>query len=198
VRSQVVPDGAEDADDMVVADHDTSLLFDGLKFFLSREVPRHYFEFMARAFGARVGWEGSGSPYERADQSITHEIVDRDFQKHMILSREYVQPQWIADSLNAGLLLPLEAYMPGTHARAQTRRHWMAVYDAATQAERHLRICRRSSTTRPRGTSQSRPSTSSGCEARSTVLRRWRRRRWAYAVRSPGRRFAQRNQLVLS
>ena len=29
--------GTEEADDMVVADQDTTLLFDGLKFFLARE-----------------------------------------------------------------------------------------------------------------------------------------------------------------
>jgi pescadillo protein len=85
----------------------------GLKIFLSREVPRHLLEVMAKAFGAQVGWEGVGSPFTEADQSITHQIVDRNTQRHIFLSREYVQPQWLADSVNACVLMPVEPYGPG-------------------------------------------------------------------------------------
>lgn len=88
-------------------------LFGGLKIFLSREVPRHLLEVMASAFGAQVGWEGAGSPFAESDQSITHQVVDRDTQRHLFLSREYVQPQWLADCVNASLLMPVAAYGPG-------------------------------------------------------------------------------------
>ncbi|EKX40267.1 pescadillo like protein [Guillardia theta CCMP2712] len=90
-----------------------TLLFKKLKFFLSREVPRALLELMIKSFGGAVGWEGPGSPFPESDESITHQVVDRDTQRHMFLSREYVQPQWVADSCNAGLLLPVEEYGPG-------------------------------------------------------------------------------------
>jgi len=88
-------------------------VFGGLKIFLSREVPRQLLEIMAGAFGAQVGWEGTGSPFSEADQAITHQIVDRNTQRHLFLSREYVQPQWLADSVNAALLMPVAPYGPG-------------------------------------------------------------------------------------
>jgi pescadillo protein len=40
-------------------------------------------------------------------------IVDRPTQGHKYLSREYVQPQWIYDCINARIILPTEAYMMG-------------------------------------------------------------------------------------
>jgi pescadillo protein len=40
-------------------------------------------------------------------------IVDRPTQGHKYLSREYVQPQWIYDCINARIILPTEAYMVG-------------------------------------------------------------------------------------
>ena len=41
------------------------------------------------------------------------QIVDRDAQGHRFLSREYVQPQWIFDCVNARIILPTESYMVG-------------------------------------------------------------------------------------
>ncbi|MED6187371.1 hypothetical protein PIB30_075807 [Stylosanthes scabra] len=88
-------------------------LFKDLKFFLSREVPRESLLFVIPAFGGIVSWEGEGAPFQESDQSITHQIVDRDSQGHRFLSREYVQPQWVFDCVNARIILPTEDYMVG-------------------------------------------------------------------------------------
>ncbi|XP_044503701.1 pescadillo homolog [Mangifera indica] len=88
-------------------------LFKNMKFFLSREVPRESLLFVIPAFGGVVSWEGEGAPFEESDQSITHQIVDRPTQGHVYLSREYVQPQWVYDCINARIILPTEAYMVG-------------------------------------------------------------------------------------
>ncbi|CAI5471142.1 unnamed protein product [Closterium sp. Yama58-4] len=88
-------------------------LFKGLVFFLGREVPREPLLFVIRAFGGRASWEGEGAPAPESDDSITHQVVDRPQQKHRILSREYVQPQWVFDCANARILLPSAPYAPG-------------------------------------------------------------------------------------
>ncbi|XP_074269525.1 pescadillo homolog [Silene latifolia] len=88
-------------------------LFKGLSFFLSREVPREPLLFVISSFGGMVSWEGDGSPLKESDQSITHQIVDRPSQDHMFLSREYIQPQWIFDSVNARIILPTDDYLVG-------------------------------------------------------------------------------------
>jgi len=89
-------------------------LFKGIKFFLSREAPKDSLIFMIKCFGGEVGWEGIGSPFEHTEQTITHQVVDKDHQKHQYLSREYVQPQWIFDSINEKILLPISEYAPTT------------------------------------------------------------------------------------
>ncbi|KAJ4834192.1 hypothetical protein Tsubulata_018884 [Turnera subulata] len=88
-------------------------LFKNMKFFLSREVPRESLLFVIPAFGGAVSWEGDGAPFNEAEQSITHQIVDRPTQGHRYLSRDYVQPQWIYDCVNARIILPVEDYMVG-------------------------------------------------------------------------------------
>lgn len=88
-------------------------LFRNMKFFLSREVPREALLFVISAFGGMVSWEGDGAPFDKTDQSITHQVVDRPSQGHMFLSREYIQPQWVFDCVNAHLILPTEDYLVG-------------------------------------------------------------------------------------
>lgn len=88
-------------------------LFKSLKFFLSREVPRESLLFIIPAFGGTVSWEGEGAPFKEVDEDITHQIVDRPTQSHVFLSREYVQPQWVFDCVNARILLPTEGYLVG-------------------------------------------------------------------------------------
>eukprot|EP01132_Coremiostelium_polycephalum_P002010 gene2010-2473_t len=99
-----------DADLPKIIDH--ANLFKGLKFFLSREVPRNTMEFVIVAFGGKVSYEGGG--YPEKDGKITHQIVDRTALPEKIYhTREYVQPQWVLDSINSKILLPISEYAPG-------------------------------------------------------------------------------------
>ncbi|XP_024422816.2 pescadillo homolog [Desmodus rotundus] len=91
-------------------------LFEGLKFFLNREVPREALAFIIRSFGGDVSWDKSvciGATYDVMDSCVTHQIVDRPGQQTPFVGRSYVQPQWVFDSVNARLLLPVADYFPG-------------------------------------------------------------------------------------
>nr|CCA19689.1 pescadillolike protein putative [Albugo laibachii Nc14] len=88
-------------------------LFENFVFFLSREVPRAVLEFVLCSHGARIGWQGPGSPFAETSEYITHHIVDRPHQGHRYFNREYVQPQWVFDSVNNKTLLPIAPYAPG-------------------------------------------------------------------------------------
>lgn len=91
-------------------------LFKGLKFFLNREVPREPLVFILRCFGAEVSWDKLlfvGATFDENDETITHHIVDRPNMSKQYISRYYVQPQWIFDSVNAKELLPVEKYLIG-------------------------------------------------------------------------------------
>ncbi|KAI6132702.1 Pescadillo N-terminus-domain-containing protein [Pisolithus croceorrhizus] len=103
----------------------SSSLFSPYTFFLSREVSRPVFEFLIRSFGGRVGWppsSGSGSPFTESDESITHVIIDRPAITRGNESyegseqrgkRKCVQPQWVADCINAGRILLEDVYRQG-------------------------------------------------------------------------------------
>jgi pescadillo protein len=91
-------------------------LFAGHKFFLNREIPREPLTFVIRCGGGQVSWDREifpGATFDVSDESITHQIVDRDNMETQYLSRTYIQPQWIFDSFNARELLPVENYFPG-------------------------------------------------------------------------------------
>ncbi|XP_044052793.1 pescadillo [Siniperca chuatsi] len=91
-------------------------LFEGLKFFLNREVPRESLAFLIRCFGGEVSWDKSvfiGSTYEVTDETITHQIVDRPNIDKQYINRYYIQPQWVYDCVNAKILLPVEDYFLG-------------------------------------------------------------------------------------
>ena len=117
------PDEFEDEDEAVDSSKLTfhkmvklQNLFKGLKFFLNREVPRESLVFVIRSFGGTVSWDKnlySGATFDEDDQTITHQIVDREEITNKILNRYYIQPQWVYDSVNARLLLPVENYFIG-------------------------------------------------------------------------------------
>ncbi|CAD1470499.1 unnamed protein product, partial [Heterotrigona itama] len=91
-------------------------LFKGLKVFLNREVPREPLVFILRCFGAEVSWDKLlfvGASFDENDETITHHIVDRPNMTKQYISRYYVQPQWVFDSVNARELLPVEKYLMG-------------------------------------------------------------------------------------
>jgi len=91
-------------------------LFSGLKFFLGRECPRESLSFVIRCCGGCVSWDQSvyiNSTYKESDETITHQITDRPQSNNQYLSRYYIQPQWVYDSINARRLLPVDSYFPG-------------------------------------------------------------------------------------
>lgn len=91
-------------------------LFKGLKFYLNREVPREPLVFLIRCFGGEVSWDKTlfvGSTFDENDETITHQIVDRPSMEKQYISRYYIQPQWIFDSVNSRNLLPVNKYFIG-------------------------------------------------------------------------------------
>ncbi|XP_008230547.1 PREDICTED: pescadillo homolog [Prunus mume] len=102
--------GEEEEDDDT---RECKKLFKDMKFFLNREVYRESLLFVIPAFGGTVSWEGDGAPFEENDESITHQIVDRPMHGRQILAREYVQPQWVYDCINARIILPTGGYLAG-------------------------------------------------------------------------------------
>ncbi len=93
-------------------------LFSDCVFWLSREVPRYSLEFVIKAFGGQCGWDssvGCGSPFNIDSPKITHQITDRPISADpkRIEGREYLQPQWIYDCINATRLVKTNNYHPG-------------------------------------------------------------------------------------
>uniref|UniRef100_A0A3B4GI53 Pescadillo homolog n=1 Tax=Pundamilia nyererei TaxID=303518 RepID=A0A3B4GI53_9CICH len=92
-------------------------LFEGLKFYLNREVPRESLAFVIRnVHGSQVSWDKSvciGSTYDVTDETITHQIIDRPSVGKQYINRYYIQPQWLYDCVNAKILLPVEDYFLG-------------------------------------------------------------------------------------
>merc|ERR1712168_679415 len=91
-------------------------LFKGCKFFLGREVNREVLVFLIRGFGGEVSWHSTlavGATFAEDDSKITHQIVDQPAIQSQVLTRTYLQPQWVFDCVNARLLLPAKSYFPG-------------------------------------------------------------------------------------
>ena len=82
-------------------------LFKGLTFFLNRETPAYCLGYLILSFGGMIST--SDSPKSQ----ITHHVMDRPTILNQQKNREYVQPQWIVDSLNNLHLLPTMQYAPG-------------------------------------------------------------------------------------
>ncbi|KAF1743901.1 hypothetical protein MXB_4290 [Myxobolus squamalis] len=95
----------------------TSNLFVGKKFFLSREVPKLPIIFAIKCCGGLVSWEDDskskyGVLFSEDDSSITHQIIDRPAPHRLIIGRVYIQPQWIFDSINNGECVSTTQYLP--------------------------------------------------------------------------------------
>eukprot|EP00612_Vaucheria_litorea_P000451 CAMPEP_0171457962 /NCGR_PEP_ID=MMETSP0945-20130129/3827_1 /TAXON_ID=109269 /ORGANISM="Vaucheria litorea, Strain CCMP2940" /LENGTH=403 /DNA_ID=CAMNT_0011983667 /DNA_START=380 /DNA_END=1588 /DNA_ORIENTATION=- len=107
-------EGSEIFKSQNMEDERRKVLFQGMKFFLNREVPKYWLEFIILSCGGVVGWEGIGSPFAIDDPTITHHIVDRPkISSKNFKGREIVQPQWILDSINNRIILPVERYKIG-------------------------------------------------------------------------------------
>lgn len=91
-----------------------TLLFQGLKFFLSRETPQEVLELLVLSLGGEIVMEDPETPDLVNDSSITHQIIDRKFPaSRRIAGREYIQPQWVFDCMNVSSLLPIAPYEAG-------------------------------------------------------------------------------------
>lgn len=91
-------------------------LFKGLKFFIGREVPREPLVILIRSFGGTVSWDKTvfpGATFDENDETITHQIADRPALAQQYISRDYIQPQWVFDSVNQRTLLPTNKYFIG-------------------------------------------------------------------------------------
>jgi pescadillo len=91
-------------------------LFKGLKFYINREVPREPLVFLIRCLGGEVSWDKDhfvGATFDESDESIAYQIVDRPSMEKQYLSRYYIQPQWVFDSVNTRSLLPINKYLMG-------------------------------------------------------------------------------------
>ncbi|KAJ3438616.1 pescadillo [Anaeramoeba flamelloides] len=83
-----------------------SELFKKCVFYISREVPA-IIKFCILSFGGKIIAD------EQSNQ-ITHQITDRkSIKDELIVSRNYLQPQWVFDSINELLKLPLKQYKIG-------------------------------------------------------------------------------------
>ncbi|KAF7458531.1 pescadillo N-terminus domain-containing protein [Cryptosporidium felis] len=99
-------------------DSEKERLFQGLTFFISREVPLLPLAFIIKSFGGKIGWESQYSNISQDSEHITHFVVDRpiNFLKSFIEKRpncEFIQPQWVFDSINENIKLPTRPYYPG-------------------------------------------------------------------------------------
>ena len=59
-----------------------------------------------------MGWDGEGSLLQENDPRY-HHIVDRPKVEKKYTDREYLQPQWVYDSINAKMALPVKRYTSG-------------------------------------------------------------------------------------
>lgn len=122
VDTDGAPDGSAPADNTptvppLPADQQDRI-FSNLRFHVSREVPREPLEIVLLSGGADM-ISMSAAPADVEKAPLTHCIVDRPPHNiagvagQMVAGREYVQPQWAFDSLNAGVPLPPGEYKPG-------------------------------------------------------------------------------------
>lgn len=112
---QAIDDQVSKAVDKQLSDQRCRNLFRGKRVFLMREVPREVICLIVRSCGGECSWDktvGPGSTFDEDDPSIDYQIVDRPVIE-MKVTKYYVQPQWVFDSLNAGRLLPAQDYLPG-------------------------------------------------------------------------------------
>lgn len=92
-------------------------VFSGKSIVLGREVPFVELQFTLRSAGALLVTREDDLPEgDNRLAEYTHWIIDRPaIVGDRDMSLEYVQPQYVFDSLNAVMLLPTSLYAPGSH-----------------------------------------------------------------------------------
>lgn len=98
----------DDAADLTREDYPRTGVFKGLVFAFSREASYPWLALVAKCGGATVLDDASN------ESSATHVVTDRPNAPTIKIgdSCELVQPQWIVDSFNTGLKLPVARYAP--------------------------------------------------------------------------------------
>jgi pescadillo len=95
----------------------TNSLFSGLHVYISRETPVDALLFLLLSFSVSslsMDAISGPHPYDETDGRITHQICDRGkLPERIVPGRKYVQPQWVVDSINRGILLDESEYIPG-------------------------------------------------------------------------------------
>ena len=86
-------------------------LFSKCVFLLNRETPIYILQHLILSFGGQYATEDDTDFL--AKHKITHHVIDRPIVGKLDSTRDYVQPQWISDSLNNLFLLPTQSYRPG-------------------------------------------------------------------------------------
>ena len=85
-----------------------------MQIFVGRECPKRSLDFCIKACGGELSWECEENHLEPFKEGeVTHRIIDRPVPEKEDKNCNFVQPQWVYDSLNAGILLPVEEYAPG-------------------------------------------------------------------------------------
>lgn len=101
---------SDDAHLLAADDYPRDGVFKGLVFAFSREAIYPWLDLVAKCGGATV----LSTDGQTADETPTHVVSDRPScptVRHD--NADLVQPQWIVDSFNAGILLPVHKYAPG-------------------------------------------------------------------------------------
>jgi pescadillo protein len=95
------------------------VLFKGLTFFVSREVPQEISEVIIKAAGGDCVLEKdlyNDNSISISSIQFSHHLIDRPVLAKKQANIIYIQPQWIFDCFNARILLPVEDYAAGKAA----------------------------------------------------------------------------------
>lgn len=76
---------------------------------MGRETPLYSLQYMILSFGGAFVTDDDEIPSKK----VTHHVMDRPLADKVQANREYVQPQWIVDSVNSMFQLPTAPYKPG-------------------------------------------------------------------------------------
>jgi pescadillo protein len=86
-------------------------LFKNLSFQLNRETPIWCLQHLVLSFGGNFA--SDDVPLSKGEKA-THHVMDRPLQADKLVKNvEYIQPQWVVDSINNLYLLPVNPYKPG-------------------------------------------------------------------------------------